>query len=332
MIVKVIIEPITSVGSSVISTSLVYDFKGQKNVLHEDDRWSSYPIDKDLSSLSIKTVNFDKNNRQIVYTYESDITKQTEKDKAIIDAIENFWKRHPQVLNNGKPTDYTRNSPIFNIVNATDKSIEEVSIWRKKLAVFNKLNEMSYENKVNVCYYYGINPHNMTENSLLIKLGDFNNGVCVSDENIENFTRNFIKEEPTDKEYIINCRKAITLSLIEETTFEGRFSYYLGEIYLGPNFNDVVLYMKNNDSIYKDHILTRIKDKEDFESEKKESKKVEVNVNPDDLNNLKEKVESLKKEGYLWKGFNQDKASIGELKSKVFEAENKKKLKEQELI
>jgi len=324
MIVRVLIEPIDkNISQQNIQCS--YQFEGKHRMLIEDDSFADYDFveQKDKPRPYERSLSFNKNFLALEYLYESDPSKQSDQDKKIERAIRFFWGNHPLCVVNGKPTKYTKQA-MFNVVNFTDKSMAEIKLWRDVLQVCNAINELSYQEKVNISYYYGQNPQGKTENDLLLTLANYTSGICVTPNEVENFKRIWIKNENSDKDFIINARKALCLSIIEERQYEGKNSYYLGDTFIGTAFNDIVAYCKREELIYQDFIVRQINQKEDFSAEKKESKAQAPVEKPLLQEELKKEARELKELGLIWKGLNIDNVAYESLEKHVIEGRKKK--------
>lgn len=342
---------ITPIDEKISNQSLPcsYQWKNKLRMLMSDNSISENDLmeQKDKPRPYDRMITFDKNNRKLEYTYESDEKLQTGIDKKIEMTVRDFWKNHPMINPNGHPILGINTHIMFNMVDFTDKSINEIKIWRDKLAIATKVNELSYDDKANICYYYGENPQGSTENDLTLRLANFVDGICYKEDAMSSFIKIWIKSENSDKDVIINARKALSLHVIEEKSYDGKNSYYLGETFIGTCFNDIVAYCLREEKIYNDFIVRQVVEKENFKAEKKESKVLEMKAFiekissvsaptqssvdkvsiTDEHDKLKAEARTLKSEGFLWKGFNIEKADFEVLNKIVTEGRRKKSVK-----
>lgn len=333
MIVTVNIEPI---NKEIREQSLPcsYQFEGRMRMLLDDDS----VLDTDINPSKDKPRQPERmlppsirGSSVLTYKYESDVTKQNNFDKKKEYAVKVFWGQHPMVTVNGAMTKFTK-APAFDIVNFTDKSINLIKKWRDKLDVANTVNQMSYEEKVNLFYYYGENPKGKTENDLILTLVNFENGICLSDDEVVNFKNIFIKNDNSDKDIIINIRKALSWNVIEEKTIDGRSSFYLGETFLGTAFNDIIAFCKREEKIYQDYLIRQVESKEDLKAEKKESTPTTPTIDLQALDALKIEAAKLKSEGHIWKGLNLETSTFETLTNHVKEGRVKRDTKNSKVI
>lgn len=345
MIITVSIEPI---DKKVREQTLpcVYQFNGKRRMLLDDDTYVDLDLmpNKDKPWPHERILQSSKRGSVVLtYKYESDPKLQNNLDKRKEEAVKIFWGQHPMVTVNGqvvknKVGQIITTAPMFNMINEIDKSIEQIKSWRDKLAICRCIDEMSYNEKVNCFHYYGQNPKNKTENDLVLKLAKFatvedpTEGICLHPVEIENFKRIFLNKESSDKDVIINARKALFLGIIQERSTEGRNSYYLGETLMGTAFMDIVSYCKREEKVYNDYILRQINDKEDFSAEKKQSEVKVPDTKLTDIDALRAEARVLKEGGFLWKGLNIEDATFEVLTKHVGQGNEKKEAKKSAVV
>jgi len=337
MIAKVTIKPINAlISDQALPAS--YQWRNKFRMLMDDNSIVECDLveQKDKPRPPQRLIKFDKNNRSLEYSYETDEKLQNAIDKKIQMSVIDFWKNHPMVTTNGKSVPGVTKHPMFDIVNANDKSLGELKRWKEILSVANKINELNYQDKVNIAYYFGENPQSLTENELIMRLANFETGICISEGEIDSFLRIWVRNEDSDKDMIVNARKALNYNIIEEKSSDGKNSYYLGETFLGTCFPDILSYCKREEKIYQDYIVRQVNDKENVKGAKKEAVKSSsgIPVAPvtspltptgiSDLEELRKEAVQLKKDKFLWIGFNIEKAPLPELTKIVNEARAKK--------
>lgn len=333
MIVTVVIQPIEkNIREQSIST--VYHINGKRRMLLEDDSYV------DLDSMPNKDKPFPhtrilptsvRGSAFITYKYEADPKLQMPPDKKKEAAVKVFWGQHPSAIVGGKSTPFTK-SPMFDIINTTDKSVDAAKVWNDKLDICNTVREMSTQERIDALYYFGGNPSKKSESDILMTLVNFENGIVLSDVERDNFKRIYINKESSDQELIVSVRKAMAKGIIEVRTQEGRNSYYLGETFLGTAFNDIIAFCKREEKIYNDFILRQVKDSEPVAvKEVKEEMKTNISANSEisddekkETEELREEARQLRKEKFLWQGLSIDIAPLEALRIHVEKARDKK--------
>ncbi len=335
MIVTVIIQPI---DKKIRDQSLptVYQINGKRRMLLEDDNYADLDLmpnkDKPWPHTRILPSSV-RGSAFLTYKYETDPKLQMPPDRKKENAVKIFWAQHPMATVGGKPTPFTK-SPMFDIINLTDLSVDAAKIWTDKLDICNTVREMSPEERTNVLYYFSGAPGKKTENEILLSLVNFENGIVLSDGERENFKRIYINKESSDKDLIVNVRKALAKDVIQVRSQEGRNSYYLGETFLGTAFNDIIAYCKREEKVYKDFILrqvataapvvtaakateektdVKVKDSTDLKTDEKK-----------EMEELREEAHQLRKEKFLWKALSIDVATLDALRLHVGQAREKK--------
>lgn len=304
----------------------------------EDDSWGNFSLNpsKDNPLPFAKVLPTSQRGATILtYKYETDPALQSALDKKKESAVEHFWKQHPMCTTSGKVSynksgELLTKAPMFNIVNFTDKSIAAIKVWRDTLAIGTKLNEMSFDEKVDLFHYYGLSPKGKTENELTLELGNFETGLCVKDA--DNFKKIWMGSGESDKDLIVNIRKALALNIIQEKSTEGRNSYYLGETFLGTAFNDILAYCKREEKVYNDYIVRQVaeakkavvKEPVKVEAPKAPAKVEDPTVSKHDIALLREELKQLKLDGFVWKGLNIENAELDVLNLHISKGREKK--------
>jgi len=259
-----------------------YSIKGKRRMLTEIDH--QLKIDSTTPTMQKAMYwTFNKNFTVLKYEYDVDPKLRTEQEKRNATVVEEFWKNHPLMTINGKSHENTK-APLFNLVEST--MVEDVNLktFQNKLSIANMISVMSYEGKREVCFYYNVNPKGQTDNQLLLKLADFNDGVCMKDA--DNFLSTWGKNENADKEYYITINKAIIYGVIEERKNGPVVNYFLGQSLIGTSFNDLIAYCKREEQSYKDYITKRVAEADVFNEPKKKEAKTQAKAFVEDLEEL----------------------------------------------
>lgn len=274
MIHEVIVKPLAEEMSDISMPTTYNGEKGEVRILLENDEFENFNINKGNIPRS-KQITFRNTLRSIIYKYEDDEDLQTPEDKKVKRLIEVFYKAHPCFVVNGIPHKGTK-APLFNIIDMSELNGAKLKLWNQKLKVANILNGMTLAEKREVSFYYGSNPEGKTDGDLLLMLGDFEIGECMFESTeISKFIELWGKgEENKERDFIVNANKAIAMGIIEDRPSEdNRINYYLGNTFIGVEFNDVIAYFKREERVYAENIVRVINSKDTFKKEEKGSRK-----------------------------------------------------------
>jgi hypothetical protein len=242
------------------------------------------------------------------YLYEADPEKQDSTDRNTQQVVEVFWAQHPQFIVNGVATKYTK-VQNFNVSNEVDLTVLNHKLWSDKLSIINRINSMSEDTKRDVAYFYGLSPVGKSENDLCLLLAEFNTGICLKEKKegssvksyMDLFLSVWMKDSDTERTYVVNARKAITMGIFLNTQTDGRDNYYYGQTFIGNAFNDVLAFCKREGRIYEENIVREINARENKKI--KEAKKEEAAAKPKEVDAnsevLRNEIRAYVKDGSL---------------------------------
>lgn len=272
MYTKVIIEPIDRTGRDLILTALHTTKHGTEfiNDFGEVIRWKGEM--KDIPSY--KRWKFTSNMSEIEYKFNNEKKEDgeltTQSDKIIKNQIE-WFKRDERFTVNGKRTEYTKGTPIFNVREEENTVLSNIADFQKKLLVANKINNMPFGQKRDLSFYYGESPKGMTELELLVHLAGWDDGICMQDALIDDFILVWGKDLDNDLEMKVIIRKAIELGVFTNQAKDGKDFFYYGQEFIGNQFEDLLAYCKREEKIYEQHILRNVEKEDKFKKEQEAS-------------------------------------------------------------
>lgn len=247
------------------------------------------------------TISFDRNTQTYKVSYEVDDEGEpmSSSDAKYKEVAEKFFMRHPFCTINGKPHRGTI-SEMFDIVDTQTVVISKLQEWDSKRRISNFLADADLDTLRDVCYYYGVTPSGKTKGQICLELGDYQTGRLyfrkneMTEPDYKSFLVNWIDNADPNKEFIVNCRKAITFDIIASSIKEGRVNYYLGTTFIGVSFDDVVAFFQREPKLYQDYILRGVRDRDVF-VEEVESSKVEEKSTAKNSSQYK-KIEALRRD------------------------------------
>lgn len=216
-----------------------------------------------------RDIYFDRTRPDATFRFDPESEEQIDLDTRAM--VEDFWMHHPLIKCKGvnKPA-----TPLFELVSRKDVVSDNFSDLKKSLEVSNKVIAMDDHSLRDVYFYYGLEPKGKSREDMVTKLIGDKNGVAVADA--DNFLKVFDKDTNTEREYIINARKAILLGVVQDRKVQGRSNFYLDDEHIGTMFEDVLRYCKDNDRIYKENILRKLARQEEKDFGKAEIKPEDV--------------------------------------------------------
>lgn len=300
VIVKTMSEETPDMGFPTTYTTA----SGEVRILVENDIFESFSPGYRGAYPDTKSITFKKTMPEMRFRYEGDAALQTDEDKKIRKLVEVYLKGHPCIVIDGNPHKGTK-APLFNLIDVSEVNNKKIRTWNKKLEVANIINGMTFTEKKDVCYYYGGNPDGKTENELVLQLGDFEDGDCMFENEPDKFISTWGGSESNpERNFIINANKAITMGIITNrpSAEDNRINYYLGDTFIGTDFNDVLGYCKREARVYSENIL-RVINQNEPKAEVKAAK-VEPGdakfILPDaELAELRQEAKILKANGYI---------------------------------
>lgn len=298
-------------ASTILPTS--YTINGRFRYLLSEREYKEI----DYSEAAAKNYNLPKignyvmnvNKKDLEFQYETktnekdELIPASETDRLIKDTVNVFWGQHPMLVLNGKPHFNTNNSPMFNLVDLVKQDAKNFATFEQKLEVAQTIKAMTFEQKKELCYYYGISPYKKTDAQLLLTLADFQTGICMSNDNATEFLKVWGEGNADERNYRIYANKAIEDQTVVNRQNEGRNNYYLGETYLGTTIEDIILFFKRENKLYTDYVQRRSKEKsesnESIAMEKMAKGEKAFKDNDEEVNAMKNKIRDLMKDGHL---------------------------------
>jgi hypothetical protein len=208
--------------------------------------------------------------------------------------------KHPLCTINGKVHPGTRMA-MFDVIDEQIAVASRLEEWDIKRRVANFLSEADLTQLRDICYYYGRSPIGKTKGQICLEMADYTEGELFkrendqADYNYRGFVLNWIDGEDPDREFVINCRKAISLRIVTEVPKGGNISYYLGTQFIGVSFMDVVGFFKKEERLYNEYVIRGIRERDHFAEEtaktKAENKVLSARSgSKDEINQLRNEV------------------------------------------
>lgn len=231
------------------------------------------------------------------YEYETEVDKQTQKDKEVLFIIEKFWKSNPLTLVNGN-THHNSKVSQYNLSDSNTQTMSSATRFKDVLRASNKISDMTHAQRCDVAFYYGESPVGKTEEELLVSLAN-PEGKCLSISNIENFLRVWVDGKSDDRDVLVVLKKAVTFGVIADKKFEGRSNYYLGESFMGVDEPGLLDWSRKHPRDYSEHIEREVKarDKKESIGEKSLGKQKVFDVNK--LDEMRRQAKELIVEGFI---------------------------------
>lgn len=188
----------------------------------------------------------------IIFRYDSDPGKRTEREKLEYAVANSFYGEMPICTMNGKThlnsfgSDGHVVPQYFNIEIDTTTISTAYNTFKEKNAINARLGDMDFEELRDVAEYYGESPADMTELELLPFVSE---KICSDEKLIASFNKTW-KDVSEDTQMQIIARKAIRLKVLTHNEQDGRVFYYNGTEQVGSTIEDVIAYFKNKPSGY----------------------------------------------------------------------------------
>lgn len=164
------------------------------------------------------------------------------------DYVAKLWMRHPLMQCKGNTN---LKDAIFVIENLKELLSDERMAIKKKGVVFNLINNTSIEDMRNIGFLVGLNPINMSDEEIFIKLVHFETGKLMINPNPDEFLKNY---NAPDFQVQIIIKKALLLKVIEKR----HSKYYIKDEIVGSTFEDLIVYCKKHEEMYKNYIRKEV--------------------------------------------------------------------------
>ncbi len=246
MLEKFILKPYQSTYETKLMCSFFDKRIGRTVFLTvQDEIYEKTPTDNDI----LKSYKFDKNVPQYVFLVDSEL-KNFEKPRNIIKYLE----RDPKVYCEHLP-DKQLITPLFELVNVTKLAKMKFEQTKLKHEVLSNLFELSDSELENVMYRHGISTVNKEKYELFNELADWNNGAIMRIDKFANKPKEYLDNlENADNKILSVVNKAIDKGIIEK---EGVL-YYLDKDVIGGGIPELVLYFKNNKTIFENYLVVEV--------------------------------------------------------------------------
>ena len=246
-------------------------------------------------------ISFDRNQQiyKVIYEVDDNGEPLTTADAKYKEVAEKFFMRHPFCTINGKPHKGTIND-MFDIVDTHTVVVSRLNEWDSKRRVANYLSDSELDTLRDICYYYGVNPSGKTKGQICLELGDYSSGRLyfkkneITEPDYKNFLISWVENIDPDREFIVNCRKAVNFDVITTNYKDGRSNFYLGNTFIGVSFEDIVAFFKREPKLYSDYVVRGVRDRDVF-SDEVESSKIEQKSAERTSSQFK-KIESLRRD------------------------------------
>lgn len=333
-----------------------YSFGNTMKVLTADDKIEEFSSSEYLARVGTnnplaiaysKPIDFGVNTQlEYRFTYETLINADgfevgiDQRNKDLKKAFEEFWCKHPNTVINGKSHATTYN-PLFNLIDTTQQTIQGLMDYDNKLRIANRIQEMNFEEKRDVMYYFGKSPVGKLDGELKMLLADFTTGICFQGNNPEKFLAVWMNQSShPDRDMKVTLEKAIRLNVIQNNPKNGMSSYYLGQSPIGNSIDDLIGYFKKEDALFKEFVIRVVADKEDISLEIDNSAVLDKAVskgklgvmNDGEITDLRRQAKQLKEEGFIDKGFNHHSAKPARLLEEIEKGSKLKTEKEQSSV
>jgi hypothetical protein len=197
-----------------------------------------------------------------------------------------FWKKHPKVANIKNPNNTSRGDAEWDLKFYNENSLgapeylievfdevekEDTTRFSNQIKAIGRFYKMGFEAQKSVAYYFNINPTNLTQAALTMKMLGidkagvlFQNDSATNESNLDKFLITFTEEgkASVDVEMDILAKKAIDAGKISK---KGEL-YFVGADVVASDWKGLILYLKDNES-YRNILIRSISDAEEAKEE-----------------------------------------------------------------
>lgn len=144
---------------------------------------------------------------------------------------------------------------LFIIEILEDTLNNEIQRWEKELKVRCIVNDMTEEQRVELCYFYGLNPNGMIDGETKVALAG-KSGVAVNNENIDDFL-DMMQNKGKEIHGVLN--KVIFNKALVDGVIRKQDGVYIsdGGLQIGMSEAEAISYLETNSS-FKDMISKRL--------------------------------------------------------------------------
>lgn len=231
-------DPVWITQSSKNNPSMAY----QAPALRQNDQMLYVKFDEEQTFLKLKwnvddlgngVSHFDKEMKQVV----------------------SWLGKHTQVsVLYGERNENQRGDHLFTLSFESEKVNKEAEALFKKYDVFSKLVSMTGEEKAKIAFRYGINALNMTNLDLLVRLGDFNSGILMSDIIPDGEQKAYIDhflESYAPDNHIDDLKIVVNQGIACEVFTKNANGFFLEKEHIGLRTENIIAYLDKNPDILK---------------------------------------------------------------------------------
>ena len=265
MLREIIISPTLNQGQTILPGMYAID-NAHNNIL-----FSQYDFDRfkqtNKDAPTPVDISFNSTHRNLRYRYQDDAALQNAEDRRIQALVEVFWSSHPLLTINGKAhtNGFGTKAANYNLEDVTLKNMRGFIDWQRTLKVCNEITGMPKHRKIDVCCYYGVEPKGLSMEDIMLKLADFNSGYAVLDVDKDGnslFLSTWGGSDNEERDYRVNCQKALYYNIIADRIDAGRHAYYLGDTFIGTHITDIHAWAKREDRLYQEHVVRKVKEED----------------------------------------------------------------------
>jgi len=154
-----------------------------------------------------------------------------------------------------KPSNTNLRTPIFIIEILEDTLENEITKWEKELKVKSIISDMTEEQRIELCYFYGLNPQAMIDGESKISLAG-QGGAVIQKDNIDDFLA--MMDNKSSELHGVFDKVLFNKSLIEGIIKHADGVYTSeGGVQLGFNEAEAINYLQTNTG-FKDMLCKRV--------------------------------------------------------------------------
>ena len=180
--------------------------------------------------------------------------KNAESDK--YNAAFNFFAKHMQIEVVGIKNPYLIGEPMFIMDFLNHRSINNVLKARKKNEVFNRVNGMSLQQKLDLALNYMPSLYGKRHSEIMDQLVDFDKGLLMQEAYIDDFLE---KYNPNNLSVSMNTyvNKAIQIGLITKSNNQ----YFIhGNEFVGTDVASIVGHFSKDPDTYNNFVIPKVND------------------------------------------------------------------------
>lgn len=159
----------------------------------------------------------------------------------------NFWVNHPMVEDiNGN----MKGSSMFTIEILEETKAKKRDKSLRMNRVLSTIYGMSEGDRKDVMYFFKKDPRNMSDEDITLSLADLSDGVVTSEPNLSRFLETFGSLNNMKVAKTVEMMVYVNKGIVTEFITEKDGKYYVGDVLLGKDEDDIALYFKDNPQVY----------------------------------------------------------------------------------